>query len=145
VARVLALDLGTRRIGVAVSDPGAVLATPLTVVARRGDRVAEHRDIAALVAEHQAERVLVGLPRSLDGGLGPAARAALAECDELAASLSVPVEPVDERFTTVTAHQRLRQSRARRRPASSGAVDQAAAAVLLQAWLDGRAKRTEQG
>ena len=84
--RVLGLDLGSKRIGVAVSDRSGTIASPLTVLARSGDgRHATTPHIAALVAEEEAERVVVGLPLSLDGSLGPAARAALAEAEALAA------------------------------------------------------------
>ena len=135
MSRVLALDLGTRRIGVAVSDAGRVLASPRTTIQRSGDRAGDHRVIAGLVADEEAEVVVVGLPRSLDGTLGPAARAVLEEVDELAAVLPVPVVTHDERFTTVTAHDQLRAAGmgGRRRAA---VVDQQAATVLLQSWLD---------
>lgn len=119
----------------AVSDPGGVLATPRTTITRSRDRQGDHRRIAALVAEEEAELVVVGLPRSLDGTLGPAAEAVLAEVEELRAALGVPVVTHDERFTTVTAHDQLRAAgvdgRRRRQ-----VVDQQAAAVLLQSWLD---------
>jgi putative Holliday junction resolvase len=134
--RVLAFDLGSRRIGVAVSDPTGTLASPVTVVARGPDRAADHRRLAELVGDHGAEHVLVGLPRSLDGSIGPAARAALDEIEELRTRLPVPVEAVDERFTTVTASRQLREAgKTGRRQA--GVIDAAAAAVLLQSWLDG--------
>lgn len=137
--RVLGIDLGSRRIGVAVSDPGGVLASPVAVLPRSGDRRADHRAIAALVAEWQAERVVVGLPLSLDGSMGPAARAAVAEADELGAAVDVPVEVADERLTTVTADRALREAAPRRGArARRQVVDAAAAAVLLQTWLDGR-------
>jgi putative Holliday junction resolvase len=135
--RVLALDLGSRRIGVAVSDPTGTLASPRPNVPRSGDRAGDHRRIADVVAEEEAELVLVGLPLSLDGAEGRAAEAARGEVDELRAALAVPVELHDERLTTVTAHRLLAEqgldSRKRRK-----VVDGAAAAVLLQAWLDGR-------
>lgn len=112
-----------------------MLASPRTTVERTGDRRGEHRRLAALVAEEEAELVVVGLPRSLDGSLGPAAEGVLAEVEELRAVLAVPVVTHDERFTTVTAHEQLRAAgvdgRRRRR-----VVDQQAAAVLLQSWLD---------
>jgi len=136
VTRVLALDLGSRRVGVAASDPGRVLATPLTTIARSASVAEDHRRIAVLVGECQAEQVIVGLPLSLDGRDGPAARAARAEVEALREVLAVPVDVVDERFTTVTAHERLRQA-GRNGRARTGLVDQSAAAVLLQAWLDG--------
>ena len=135
--RAVGIDLGTRRIGVAVSDRGGVLASPHEVVARTGDPEADRRRLASLVAELEAERVVVGLPLSLDGSVGPAARAALEEAEALGRLLPVPVETFDERLTTVTADRALSGnkggSRARRR-----VIDKAAAAVMLQAWLDCR-------
>jgi putative Holliday junction resolvase len=134
--RVLAVDLGSRRIGVAVSDPTGVLATPVAVVARGADREADHRRLADLVREYGVSLVLVGLPRSLDGSIGPAARAALDEIDELRDRLPVPIEPIDERFTTVAASRHLREAGKTGRQ-QSRVIDAAAAAVLLQGWLDG--------
>lgn len=135
--RVLALDLGARRIGVALSDPSGTLASPYEVVARSGSTDADHRRVARLVEETGAGRVVVGLPLSLDGSTGPAARKALVEVDQLAAVLGVPVETVDERFTTVTADRSMIE-RGMKAPARRKVVDQVAAAVLLQAWLDSR-------
>ena len=136
--RVLALDLGTKRIGVAVSDRSGTIATPLTVVARSGRVATDHARIAALVAEEEAERVVVGLPLSLDGRLGPAAKAAQGEIDLLAAVLPVPVESFDERLTTVTADRALMEA-GMRAEGRRRLVDKVAAAVMLQAWLDRRA------
>jgi putative Holliday junction resolvase len=142
--RVLAIDLGTRRIGVAVSDPTGVLASPLTVISRDrgGDRAADHRRIAELVADHDVERVLVGLPRSLDGSIGPAARAAQDEIEELRVRLPVPVEAVDERFSTVTASRQLRAAGKSGRE-QAAVIDAAAAAVVLQGWLEGKTRTIE--
>ena len=136
--RVVALDLGTRRVGVAVSDPTGTLASPHSVI-RRGDRDpdAYRAEVAAVVTEVAAERVVVGLPLSLSGDEGPAAVAARAEAAALADLLAVPVETYDERLTTVTAHRALRERGLRSRERRA-VVDSAAAAVLLQAWLDGR-------
>ena len=133
--RAVALDLGTRRIGVAASDPGRVLASPRTTLERSGDLALDHRRIAALVAEEEATTVVVGLPLSLDGSIGPAARAVLDEVVDLAAVLRVPVVTHDERFTTVTAHEQLRAAGMGGRRRRS-VVDQQAATVLLQDWLD---------
>ncbi|MGI8662757.1 MAG: Holliday junction resolvase RuvX [Acidimicrobiales bacterium] len=135
--RALALDLGSKRIGVAISDSAGTLATPVDTVHRGRDRKAAHLRIAELVAEWSAEIVVVGLPLSLDGSLGPAARAALDEADELRAALGVPVVSHDERLTTVTATDRLREL-GLRGPRRTAVIDQTAAAVLLQAWLDSR-------
>ena len=84
--------------------------------------------------------MVVGLPLSLDGSLGPAARAALAEAEALAAVVPVPVETFDERLTTVTADRSLMEAKMRA-PARRRVVDKVAAAVMLQAWLDRRAAR----
>jgi putative holliday junction resolvase len=129
----LALDIGSVRIGVARSDPGGFLASPLTTVKRgRGDLAA----LAELAESHDAIEVIVGLPTSLSGREGQAAASVRTFTVALARRLApVPVRLLDERFTTVTAHDALRtagrDARARR-----GVVDQAAAAVLLQAALD---------
>ena len=135
--RVVGLDLGARRIGVAVSDPSGTIASPLEVLERSGDAVADRRRLAALVREVEAERVVVGLPLSLSGDTGPAAQAALAEAQDLADALGVPVETCDERLSTVSATGTLRalgvRGEARRRT-----VDKVAAAVILQSWLDRR-------
>lgn len=134
--RVLGLDLGSKRIGVAVSDRSGTIATPLTVLARGRDQAADHHAIAALVAEEEAERVVVGLPLGLDGSIGPAAQRALAEAAEIATVVAVPVETFDERLTTVSADRALLEA-GLRAPARRTVVDKVAAAVMLQAWLDG--------
>jgi putative holliday junction resolvase len=133
--RVMALDLGSKRIGVAVSDASGTIATPLTVLQRTGTHRRDHQAVAALVAEEEAVRLIVGLPLSLDGSVGAAARAALAEADELASVVGVPVETFDERMTTTSAHTIL-QPRLRAK-ARRLVVDKVAAAVILQTWLDG--------
>jgi len=133
--RAVGLDLGTRRIGVATSDPAGILASPYEVVERGRSRADDHRRIAAIVEETGAERVVVGLPLSLDGSTGRAARTVLDEVEELRAALPVPVEVYDERFTTVTAHQNLME-RKMKADARRRVVDKVAAAVLLQAWLE---------
>jgi putative Holliday junction resolvase len=129
----IAIDLGSARVGVARCDPGGLLASPLATVPRG------HGDLdrlAALVSEHGAIEVIVGLPTGLSGRPGAAAGEARAFAGALAARLApVPVRLVDERFTTVIAHDALRQggrgSRERRTQ-----VDKAAAALILQGALD---------
>lgn len=139
--RALGIDLGSKRIGLAVSDRGGVLASPLTTVERTRDTEAVHRRLATIVADEEVEVVVVGLPRSLDGSTGPAAAAAEREAAALADVLPVPVVTHDERLTTVTAHQQLRAAgvdgRRRRQ-----IVDQQAAVVLLQSWLDANHSKT---
>lgn len=136
---MVGIDLGSRRIGVAVSDATGTLASPHTTVDRSGDVAADHLRLAAIVADVGAERVVVGMPLSLDGRAGTAAQAAAAEADALAAVVGVPVETYDERLTTVSAQQALRAGGTKARRQRS-VIDKAAAAVLLQAWLDGRSR-----
>jgi len=129
----LAVDVGSVRVGVARSDPGGILASPLTVV-RSGPGGLDV--LSTLAARADAIEVVVGLPTSLSGREGAAAAAARSFAAELAGRLApIPVRLLDERFTTTQAHDALRRgghdSRARR-----GTVDAAAAAVLLQAALD---------
>jgi putative Holliday junction resolvase len=133
--RALGIDLGSRRIGIAVSDPGGVLASPLRVLERCPDHRADHAALAAVVAETGAEVVVVGLPLSLNGRAGPAAEAVQLEIAELRAVLPVPVEVIDERLTTVAAGRALRTAGVRSRR-QRRVVDQAAAALILQSWLD---------
>ena len=135
--RVLGVDLGARRVGVAVCDGAQRVATPLRAIDRTGDPLAHRSALRRLVAEYEAVGVVVGLPRSLSGELGAAARAALTEVDSLRQAVAVPVDTTDERLTTVTASAGLRAAGTpgRRR---RGVVDAAAAAVLLQGWIDGR-------
>ena len=142
--RVVGLDLGAARVGVAVSDPSGVVATPHSVLTRTGSRAADHRAVAAVVEEYEAELLVVGLPRSLDGSLGRAATTVLAEVEELALVLPVPVETVDERLTTVSAERSLRDLQVKGK-ARRAVVDQVAAAILLQVWLDARPVREGGG
>ncbi|MCX7620180.1 MAG: Holliday junction resolvase RuvX [Acidimicrobiales bacterium] len=141
--RVLGIDLGAKRIGVAVSDPTGTIASPLEVVARSGDVKRDHRRLLELAAEVGAELLVVGVPLSLDGTIGPAAQGVLEEVAalrEAAAATSVSVETYDERLTTVSAERALRDQKVRG-AARRKVVDMVAAAVMLQAWLDGRATR----
>ena len=135
--RALGLDLGSKRIGVAVSDRSGTIASPLTVLHRSRSRRIDHEAIARLVREEEAERVVVGLPLSLSGAVGPAAKAALAETEQLATVVGVPVESYDERLTTVTAERSMMEARMRAE-ARRRVVDKVAAAVMLQSWLDAR-------
>lgn len=138
--RVLALDLGARRIGVAVSDRSGTIATPLAVVQRSGSIRVDHERIKALVVEEEAVLIVVGLPLSMNGSVGKAAQAAIREAKALASVVAVPVETFDERRTTVTADQIL-MDRGLRAPERRKIIDQVAAAVILQTWLDGRESR----
>jgi putative Holliday junction resolvase len=140
--RVVGVDLGSRRIGVAVTDASQTVATGVTTVSRSGDRSSDHRALAAIVREYAAVGMVVGVPYSLSGGHGPAARAALREVEELRVNVDVEVETVDERLSTLTAASALRAA-GRRERAQRAVIDQSAAAVLLQGWIDRRRSRTD--
>jgi putative holliday junction resolvase len=135
--RVLGVDLGSRRIGLALSDPRRTIASPSAVLQRARQRVDDHRAIVAAAREGEAVAIVVGLPLSLSGDLGPAARATLEEVEELRATAGggLPVETYDERLTTVTAERSLQEARMTRE-ARRRIVDKVAAAVMLQSWLE---------
>jgi putative Holliday junction resolvase len=138
---VLGLDLGSRRIGVAVSDSARTVATGVTAIQRGADRPADHAAVAALVTDYDAVGVVVGVPLSLGSGqTGPAARHILEEVDQLRSALDVTVDTIDERLTTIAASSALR---AAGRPArrQKQVVDQTAAALLLQTWIDRQTNR----
>ena len=137
--RVLGVDLGSRRIGLAVSDPGGVIASPLDVLTRNATHDDDHRAIVDAARTQNAVAIVVGLPRSLSGREGPAARAVRSEVAQLraAAGDDLPVEVHDERLTTVTAERDLVGAGVRRRRRRE-VVDAVAAAVMLQSWLDMR-------
>ena len=134
-ARALGLDLGSKRIGVAVGDRTGTIASPLTVLQRSGNVRRDHQAIALLVAEEEAGVVVVGLPLNMNGSSGPAARAAIDEAAALATVVGVPVVTFDERRTTVTADQAMIEANMRAQ-ARRRIVDKIAAAVMLQNWLD---------
>ncbi len=133
--RVLGLDLGAKRIGVAVSDRSGTIASPLCVIHRSKSRAEDHRQIARLVVEEEAEAIVIGLPLTLKGEWGRAAELAKTEADELTTVVGVPIMLHDERFTTVTAESALMEARMRA-DARRRLVDKVAAAVMLQSWLE---------
>jgi putative Holliday junction resolvase len=136
--RALGIDLGSKRIGIAVSDRSGTIASPLTVLQRSGSVRRDHQAIAALVVEEEAELLVVGLPLNMNGTMGPAAKAAVTEAEALATVVGVPVITFDERRTTVTADRALMEARIGAKERRKY-VDKVAAAVLLQTWLDSRA------
>jgi putative pre-16S rRNA nuclease len=134
--RALGVDLGERRIGLALSDPSRTVASPHEVLRRSGDPVVDRRAIVDAARELGANVIVVGLPLSLSGHTGPAAKAALAEVEALrAVAGSIDVVVQDERLTTVTAERALGEARMRR-DARRNVVDKVAAAVMLQSWLE---------
>ena len=135
--RRLGVDVGTVRIGVSVSDPDGILATPVETVRR--DRGTGHlRRLVSLVGELEVVEVVVGLPRTLGDRAGSSADDAVAVAEALAIRISpVPVRLADERLTTVSAARSLRDAGVRARE-QRGMIDQAAAVAILQGWLDQR-------
>jgi putative holliday junction resolvase len=135
--RRLGVDVGSVRIGVAVSDPDGILATPVETVRR--DRSGKHlRRLAELAAELEAVEVIVGLPRTLADRTGPSAQDAIELADTLARRIApTPVRLADERLTTVSAQRSLRAAGVRPKQQRS-VIDQAAAVAILQGWLDER-------
>lgn len=130
----MAVDPGSKRVGVAISDPSATIAQALaTVPAEPQDTLASR--LAQIAGENEAKRIVVGLPRRLDGSYGPEAKAARELADALRKAAHLPVELVDERLTTVAAERSMIEggaSRAKRR----ASVDRVAATLLLQSHLD---------
>ena len=136
--RILALDVGDRHTGVAISDPTATIARPLQTIHHQS-RAEVVQAVVALALEHEVEAVVVGRPLSLNGSVGPQARHVDRYAEALAEQLDVSVISWDERFSTAMADEVLRETRkekARRRARSDGEIDAIAAAVILQSYLD---------
>jgi putative Holliday junction resolvase len=134
--RYLGLDVGDRTIGVALSDETGTLASGVGTLRRVGPRK-DVRAVAELARKHGVGEVVVGLPRGLDGSVGPQARKVLEFMDGLRPSVRVPVVPWDERFTSVVAERALVEGGASRRERKA-VVDKVAAILILQNYLDYR-------
>ena len=134
--RYLGLDIGDRRIGVAMSDPSGILASPLTIIERNDDRAAIEA-IISIVKESEVGGVIIGLPRSLNGSLGTQAQKVTGFTDKLRAALSIPVDFRDERLSTVSARRGMKEtmSKKTRRETKDDAI---AAAIILQNYLEER-------
>ncbi len=132
MGRILGIDHGDVRIGIAMSDETAFLASPLTTV-RNGKAAVD--EIVALVEEHGVETIVIGLPLNMDGSCGPATEKVRKFSARLARRTDVPIIESDERLTTVTAHHNLREAGLDGKK-RKGVVDMAAAQVILQDWLD---------
>ena len=141
--RILALDVGEKRIGVAISDLSQSLARSLKVV-QRGSRQEDFATVARLVEEYEVEKVVVGYPRSLDGMAGAQAERVERYAVGLAESLTVPVLLWDERFSTVSAERLMREAGLRSKKKRER-IDAVAAAVILQDYLDSRQFAGEKG
>lgn len=135
--RILGLDHGERRIGVAISDPTGIFARPLVVLERGRKLKTTMTEIAALVREHEVTEVVVGLPLSMSGEFGTKAKEVRAFVIRLREVLSVPVVEWDERLTTVAAERALIEGGVRRERRRS-VIDKTAAALILGGYLDHR-------
>ncbi len=147
--RIMGWDVGEARTGVALSDPMQLLASPSETLAVSGDARADAQAVAACAATHEAVGIVVGLPLNQHGEPGPQAQKVLAFIEALRAATAVPLETIDERFTTTMAQRTLQAGgprggtkRAKQRKAQ---VDQLAAAQILQTWLDRRAAERRRG
>lgn len=140
--RRIGVDVGSVRVGVSLSDPSGILATPLVTLSRDARKETDVADLVRLVAEHEVVEVIVGLPRTLADRHGAAADAAVAYADKLASVLPVPVRMADERLSTVSATKMLSDRGVKGRK-QRAVIDQAAAVTILQGWLDARRTRAQ--
>lgn len=140
MGRVLGIDFGERRVGLAVSDPSETIATPLPTLNRRKGKRPPVAPLVRLAQEHQVTAIVVGLPLTLDGEESGWTREVRAFAEALAQRSGLPVHFVDERLTSVRAERTVRTGMGlrRREREQKGRVDQAAAVLILQAWLDRR-------
>ena len=130
----MALDVGDKRIGVALSDPGGILASPFTIIDRRDERL-DIEAVVDIINQHQVGQIVVGLPRSMDGSIGRQAEKVKAFTQELSSHTDVPLEFRDERLTTVSA-RRLMQAAHGKKARKKGQDDAIAAAIILQGYLE---------
>ena len=133
--RVLGIDIGSKKIGIAISNQEMTLATPLTVVHRSSQTSEDHEIIKGIAHEWEVELLVVGMPLSLDGSIGAAAENVLREITHLERNTGIPVDTFDERFTTSTAKQILHDQGVSEKE-QKNIIDQVAASIILQAWLD---------
>jgi putative Holliday junction resolvase len=140
--RVLALDIGERRVGVAASDASGRVATPVKILDARA--LSDGVTLRRLVEDYEVDLVLVGLPLSLDGTEGPQARRVRAQAARLAPQLGVPVDFADERLSSTQAARAMQEAGMSERD-RRGKLDAVAASLFLQAWLDSRREEDDDG
>ncbi len=141
--RSLGLDIGDKWIGVALSDPGGVLASPLTII-ECSDEKQDMESITDIISQHQVGQVIVGLPLSLNGNIGRQAEKVKAFVEKLCCRTDVPVEFRDERLTTVSAKRLIRDARTKKTRKKTR-DDAVAAALILQGYLDEASGGGERG
>jgi putative holliday junction resolvase len=133
MSRLLGLDVGEKRVGVALCDETQTLARPLLTL-HRASKKEDFARLAALCREHAIEKVIVGLPKNVRGDEGPQAQRVRRYAIELQAALNLPIDFWDERYSSVDAQERLTASSGKAR--AKGDIDSAAAAIILQEYLD---------
>ncbi|MDO8880772.1 MAG: Holliday junction resolvase RuvX [Coriobacteriia bacterium] len=137
--RVLGLDIGEVRVGVAVCDRDGKVASPVAVLDAR-ELARDTRTLSRIVEDYEAERLVVGMPLTMAGDEGPQAAAVRAEAERLAGALGLPLEYQDERLSSAEARRVMREAGMSEKE-QRGALDKVAAAIVLQGWLDGRRGR----
>lgn len=139
--RIIGLDIGEKRIGVAVSDPSGVVATPLAVL-DAARTLGDGRELQRLVDDYEAEELLVGLPLTMEGAEGPQAARIRIVAQRLGELVGLPVVYLDERLSSKEASRRMRETGASEK-AQRGSKDMIAASIVLQAYLDSRQTRED--
>lgn len=142
MGRILALDLGSKRIGVAVSDELKIISRTLTTI-ERASRSTNLARIRELVKEHAVQELVVGLPKNMDGSIGPQGEKAMREAEWLQKELDLPVNLWDERLSTLEAERTLLQADLSRRKRKK-VTDKLAAQIILQGYLDKISKEREE-
>jgi putative Holliday junction resolvase len=134
--RLIALDVGDKRIGVAMCDPDRILASPLTTLIRQ-TKDTSLDEILQIARENDVAEIVIGIPYSMSGRVGPQARITMDYADSLADKTDLPIHRIDERLSSVQAERMIRESGGR--PSENkGKIDSVAAAIILQAYLDSR-------
>jgi len=141
MARILGIDVGDRRIGLALSDPGGILASPLTII-EHNTELEDIEAILKIVKEREVGRIIVGLPRLMNGDIGPQAKKVQAFTETLRSHTDIPIEFRDERLTTVTAVL-LKEETSRKKKNQKIRYDAMAAAVILQEYLEEQASNKQ--
>ena len=134
--RLIALDVGDKRIGVALCDPDGILASPLTTLVRQAKDTSLD-EILQIVEENDVAEIVIGIPYSMSGRVGPQTRITMDYADSLAGKTDLPIHRIDERLSSVQAKRMIREAGAR--PSENkGKIDSVAAAIILQAYLDSK-------
>lgn len=142
MSRSIGLDIGDKRIGVALSDPTGILATPLIIIERTTDEAAIEK-ILRIVSESEVQHIIIGLPRSMNGSIGQQAEKVQSFAEELRQKTDIPIDYRDERLTTVTAI-RLKKEASKRKTTKKTRYDAMAAAIILQDYLEEKTVENRQ-